>query len=478
MLCWIVCCLSLAQCTPTTSSESLLFQRLSPHLPADFHHTILVGTYKVFENPTKGEGRTIPLHVEVIPALQRENIQPPLFLIDGGPGIGVSNWTYFYSEQDSLYHLNRDLVFVDARGTGQSQALHCLEMQTTTRVEELFSSIYTQENIADCLTTYQDTIDFSQYNTANIVHDLEAVRSWLGYEKINLLGSSYGGKVALHYLQHYPESLERVVLHAPTDPRVNHHYQRGFTAHKALQNLFADCIADSLCNATYPNLGEEFRTLQERFATGPLVVPFGNIGGDSTQIGWEAIATKIHELLYADYDYIRIPKLIHEAYLGNYFPLLQEFHFEPGKPNVFFAKGTYLSIICAEEIELPVTTLDTQTAFLDGQYYPRRKSACKMWPVRSIDVSKEAIQKTTIPVLLFSGRMDPVCPPEMGSKICADLGNCQQITIPFMGHTLGDLSDLACYDQYLIAFLEGREQSLDQTCFQRMYPLPFETNRD
>ena len=465
-------------CASSIPDEALIFQRLSPHLPADFHHTILVGTYKVFENPTIGKGRTIPLHIEVIPAIHREDLQPPLFLIDGGPGLGVSSWTYFYSEQDSLYHLNRDLVFVDARGTGQSQALHCLKMQTTTRVEELFSTIYTEENIAHCLASYQDTIDFSQYNTANIVHDLEAVRSWLGYEKINLLGTSYGGKVALHYLQQYPESLERVVLHAPADPRINHHYRSGLSAHHALNNLFADCEADSLCQANYPNLQVEFQALQERFAVGPLSVSFGDIEGDSIQIGWEAIATKIYELLYADYDYIRIPKLIHEAFLGNYFPLLQAFNFEPGQPNLFFAKGTYLSTICAEEIGLPITVPDTLIGFLREIHYQRRKVACQMWPVEQINVPKEAIAETNIPVLLFSGRLDPVCPPETGARICAELGNCQQITLPYMGHILGDLSDLACYDQYLIAFLEGREQSRDKACFQRMYPLPFETNTE
>jgi len=235
------------QCATIEPSDSLIFQRLQPNLPADFHHTILTGTYKVFENPSLQKGRMIPLHVEVIPALHRENLQPPLFLIEGGPGIGVSNWTYFYSEQDSFYHLHRDLVFVDARGTGQSQALHCLKMQTTTRLEEIVSTIYTRENIEDCLAIYRDTVDFSQYNTANIVHDLEAVRNWLGYEKISRLGTSYGGKVALQYIREYPESLERVVLHAPVDPRVNHHYERGASAHIALLNLFTDCAADSLC---------------------------------------------------------------------------------------------------------------------------------------------------------------------------------------------------------------------------------------
>ncbi|MEM1217765.1 MAG: hypothetical protein AAGH79_02590, partial [Bacteroidota bacterium] len=88
----IVTCLFLIQCAAKDATDSFIFQRLQPQLSADFHHTILVGTYPVFEDPIKGEGRTIPLHVEIIPALHRENLQPPLFLIDGGPGIGVSNW--------------------------------------------------------------------------------------------------------------------------------------------------------------------------------------------------------------------------------------------------------------------------------------------------------------------------------------------------------------------------------------------------
>jgi len=196
---------------------------------------------------------------------------------------------------------------------------------------------------------------------------------------------------------------------------------------------------------------------------------------DSIPLSWEAIATKIIGLLYADFDYIRIPRLIHEAYQGNYFPLLQEFQYDPGQPNLFFAQGAYLSTICAEEIALPVTMPDTLIGFLKEHHYHRRKRACQRWPVEPINFSAMPVEKTAIPVLLISGRIDPICPPAMGAKICEDLGNCQQITIPYMGHTLGDLSNLACYDRYLIAFLEGKEKLADQACFQQMYPLPFET---
>ena len=46
--------------------------------------------------------------------------------------------------------------------------------------------------------------ELSQYTTSVAVRDLDAVRAALGYERISLYGSSYGTRVAQHYLRRYP----------------------------------------------------------------------------------------------------------------------------------------------------------------------------------------------------------------------------------------------------------------------------------
>lgn len=471
-LLWLLFAGGIIRCSAPTTGP-LIFERLSYYQPPDFRDSILAGTYSVFADQRAKKGPMIDLHVEVVPAIDRTNLKEPIFFLDGGPGVGVSHWTYFFSQEDSLYRQNRDLVFLDVRGTGNSGALNCLAMQTINALEEFFSSPYSPENITACLQAWQDSINLQDYNTDNIIQDFEEVRQWLGYEKINLYGMSYGGKVALRYMSQYPTSIHRAVLHSPSDPRLNNHYLRAIWSQNALDYVFLLCQNDSLCQNAFPDLKKEFQELQSRLRTKAPLVRYDRGPEDTISLSWEAVATRIYSNLYADYDYVRLPYLIHEAYLGNYLPFIQEFHFERGVPNLFFAEGQFLSIICAEEIGLPFTEVDLEQTFLGDIYYQRRKKACQRWPVEDLSVQYESGVQSEVPTLIISGQADPVTPPETGRLLCEALTNCQQIVIPYMGHELGDLSNLACYDEYVMAFFAEEEQTVEVDCFEQMRPLPF-----
>src|SRR5205823_2816047 len=54
--------------------------------------------------------------------------------------------------------------------------------------------------------------EVSWYTTSVAVQDLERVRAALGYERINLYGTSYGTRVAQHYLRRFPERVRAVIL--------------------------------------------------------------------------------------------------------------------------------------------------------------------------------------------------------------------------------------------------------------------------
>ena len=50
------------------------------------------------------------------------------------------------------------------------------------------------------------------YTTAAGADDLDEVRAWLGYDKLNLAGYSYGTRMAQVYLKRHPESVRTVTL--------------------------------------------------------------------------------------------------------------------------------------------------------------------------------------------------------------------------------------------------------------------------
>lgn len=97
----------------------------------------------------------------------------PLFFIAGGPG----GSHYGLRSFDSLSTTNT-LVYYDAFGRGKSD---------------------TSKNV-------------SEYCLERDIEDLEELRKVMGFEKISILGHSYGGVVAQGYAIRYPNSVSHLIL--------------------------------------------------------------------------------------------------------------------------------------------------------------------------------------------------------------------------------------------------------------------------
>ena len=98
----------------------------------------------------------------------------PLLVLHGGPG---ASHDYFLPYLLPLLRANR-LVFIDERGSGQSQKLE----------------------------------DPAAYTVEAMVEDVEAVRQKLNLGQVNLLGHSFGGVLAQAYALKYQRNLAHLVL--------------------------------------------------------------------------------------------------------------------------------------------------------------------------------------------------------------------------------------------------------------------------
>lgn len=99
----------------------------------------------------------------------------PLLILHGGPG---ASHDYFLPYLIPLARTNR-LIFIDERGSGQSQKLD----------------------------------DASGYTIENMVEDVEGVRQALGLgEEVSLLGHSFGGALAQAYALKYQSHLTHLIL--------------------------------------------------------------------------------------------------------------------------------------------------------------------------------------------------------------------------------------------------------------------------
>ena len=118
------------------------------------------------------------------------------------------------------------------------------------------------------------------------------------------------------------------------------------------------------------------------------------------------------------------------------------------------------------------------TTFLGDVFFKERLSACNTWKVADVSSTYRGIIESEIPTLLLSGPHDPIAPPATAKKLSKYLTNSRHIIIPYMGHMFSDLSNLDCYDNYVVAFFSGTESKLDLNCFQEMKPMKFKTTTD
>ena len=112
----------------------------------------------------------------------------------------------------SLSHTH-DLVFVDQRGTGNSNP------QTVSQGFPDFSGLTPEQIDANTKARAWEykvlkifTMDSRFYTTSLAMDDLDDVREALGYDKINLVGYSYGATAAQYYLCQHEEHVRTVTL--------------------------------------------------------------------------------------------------------------------------------------------------------------------------------------------------------------------------------------------------------------------------
>lgn len=151
---------------------------------------LLCGKLTVFENRETRSGRTIDLNVVVLPALDSNRIEEPLFDMAGGPGVAATGAADFYAKEGKEYRRHRDVVLVDQRGTGNSNPLTAAPR--TGSPQDYLTEMYPVEYVKTLRQALEQRADLTQYTTSIAMDDLDDIRAWLGYERINLFGLSYG----------------------------------------------------------------------------------------------------------------------------------------------------------------------------------------------------------------------------------------------------------------------------------------------
>jgi pimeloyl-ACP methyl ester carboxylesterase len=443
---------------------------------------VLCGSYEVFENRATKRGRKITLKIVVFPATGPEKEADPLFYIPGGPGSSATEDAPFVAAQLSKIRVRRDLVFLDQRGTGGSHPLNC-DLFDPSDLQSYFGDYFPLGDVRKCREQLEPKADLKLYTTPIAMDDLDEVRAALGYERINITAGSYGTRATQDYLKRHSKHVRAVVLQgvSPTGQLM----PRDFPQHteRALNGILDECAADVACQAAFPNLRVEAKSVLERLLQGRVAVEVKHPQtGTPTQVqlSRDLAAEAIRYMMYQSGAASRIPLFIHLAAAGNYVPLAESalsYRQRLVGPTGNNGNGMYLSVTCAEDlpwIKPGEGERNAAQTFLGDYRLRQQRAACELWPRGSIPKSYFEHTRASVPALIFTGQWDPVTPPIYGETAAKYLPNSLHVVVPYGGHGFGGLDGLDCIEDLTAEFVNrGTVKGLDTACVKNIRRRPF-----
>jgi pimeloyl-ACP methyl ester carboxylesterase len=171
----------------------------------------------------------------------------PIFRLHGGPGFrGLADrlaepgyyedniWPAARTAAGSFIEIG-DLVVVGQRGIGTSKPDTLFDRAAAEAKEAAFlrGEISEQEAVTAMQAAWAQAeqfwkgsgYDLRGFNVVEAAADVNDLRKALGYEKISLLGGSFGSHWAMAVMRYYPQSIMRAILSGIEGP--DHTYDRG-----------------------------------------------------------------------------------------------------------------------------------------------------------------------------------------------------------------------------------------------------------
>ena len=133
------------------------------------------------------------------------------------------------------------------------------------------------------------------------------------------------------------------------------------------------------------------------------------------------------------------------------------------------ANGLYLSITCAEDVPFLPKDAEArdQGTFLGSYRILEQRAACAEWPRGTVPPYRGEPVRSQVPVLITSGLLDPVTPPEHGDLVARTLPNALHLRVPSGAHALGGLLGLECVAEIKRNFIQRAAiEGFDTSCLR------------
>ncbi|NAS12523.1 alpha/beta hydrolase [Poritiphilus flavus] len=400
--------------------------------------------------------KTIKLAYMVLKASNGNSKKDPLVYLQGGPGGSTLFMANFW--QNHPLREDRDIVLMDQRGTGASDAV-CSNFGSEL-IQILAQDLSPEAEYEETLKRLEKCraqakasgVSFEAFNSRENAADFESLRKKLGYGKWNLFGGSYGSRLGLTMLRDFPESVRSAILFSVFAPETDLYASFTSNFKRSLFKVFNQCKKDPSCNGRYPDLKNRYLKSLERLNKQPITFDYQ---GSAFVLNVQDVLLMTHQILYQRTRIGQIPAFVLALETGD-----DEILGQALTPTVITSSAInvpmYLSVMAFEELPFNgasdfVEDLDKNPEFPTGPaFFNSDTKIMTQWHRSRATAEENEPVSSDIPTLLFNGSLDPITPTANAKGAAKHLKNSYFFEFENEGHSLFN----SCFFQICRDFLD------------------------
>jgi pimeloyl-ACP methyl ester carboxylesterase len=391
---------------------------------------------------------------------------------EGGPGYSSTGTRDYYLSLFDALRDRRDVLIVDKRGTGLSNAIDCPDLQTGSAGLDA---------VAACARQLKDTAWF--YRTDFAAGDIIAVLNALDIDDVDFYGDSYGTFVGQVLVGLYPHRLRSIILDSAYPVRAPDPWFASDWA-AAWSGIDLSCTRSPSCRGLGGNATGRMQRVVDKIRVTPIAgdAPDGNGDLQPTTVDVSALIYLIDSAgfgppIYRDLDAAA------RAWLdsGDALPLLRlsaEVSTASVSDPVDYSYGLATAVTCSDypmlydmnasravrnrqyASALAAARQNRPTLFapftvdegVDSQAYITPLDSCLPWRAPPDSLAPGApgaplppsAQFPAVPTLVLSGDLDSITSVSDAAETESQFPNAVHVIVPNLGHVVADGDFIGC----------------------------------
>jgi pimeloyl-ACP methyl ester carboxylesterase len=446
---------SLTSLSPQSSAVPRFERGSCPVASASVGTRLECGSLVVPRDRRQSNGRTFRLAVAISKPQKPATNLPILFLAGGPSGVGGIRSGVLAGFARTGF--NREVVVLDYRGQGLSEPA----------LDEICAGL----TVEACIPRLQaQGVDHATFNSAVNADDVRDLRRTLGYERWDVVGESYGSRLAQEVMRRDAQGVRVAVLIAPVPVGPHLEVEMPRTFQHVIERVFSSCAAQPACAAAYPTLEADFYAVHDALEAKPIVVSIPAEAGARSVVFDGRTFVRMLRRRFAEV-VAEVPLIVHELARGDRIGVVRRLVRDggPAYPN-----NTLTNLVgCYDRFTPETRTLGASVAAQvkpPFRQFQAQSAECEYRRSLPPDAGYDDLVTTDIPTLIFANEFDDRTPLELGRRIAARLTHAHVVEIPGVH---GEAPINECGFAIAGRFFANPLDALDTSCLASMPAMRF-----